>query len=54
MPRTGCEPNGRWDGGELEVERERGGVWSGWVRSSTGVAETRVDWFDEEAVRRLR
>ncbi len=43
--------DGRWVDGNLEAYRQRDGVWSGWVRYSTGFAETRVGWFEEERIR---
>jgi len=42
---------GRWVDGDLEVYRRLEGRWDGFVRYSTGFAETRIDWFEEGAVR---
>ena len=41
-----------WWPGQLEHWRQKGGRWEAWVRYSTGLAETRIGWFDADAVRR--
>jgi hypothetical protein len=45
--------DGRWVNGWLEAQRKVCGAWAGWVRYTTGPAETRVDWFFEDRVRRV-
>ena len=45
------EWNGSWYPGELEAYRRVDGVWFGWVRFTTGLAETRLGWFPEGRIR---
>ena len=45
--------DGRWVDGWLEAQQKVCGAWAGWVRYATGPAETGVDWFFEERVRRV-
>ena len=40
--------DGRQVEGWLEAWREDRDGWRGWVRYSTGLAETRVGWFRED------
>lgn len=40
--------DGRRVEGWLEAWRQDGDGWRGWVRYSTGVAETRLGWFTAE------
>jgi hypothetical protein len=42
-----------WWPGHLEHWRQSSGRWEAWIRYSTGVGETRIGWFDAEAVRRV-
>src|SRR4051794_12580769 len=37
----------RWYPGWLEAYRQDDGVWSGYVRYTTGLAETPIGWFEE-------
>jgi hypothetical protein len=37
-----------WIDGWLEAYRKDPDGWKGWVRDSTGMAETRIGWFGEE------
>jgi hypothetical protein len=46
--------DGRRVEGWLEAWREERDEWRGWVRYSTGPAETRVWWFPEDRVMALR
>lgn len=45
------EWDGSWYKGELQAYRRVDGQWSGWVRFTTGLAETRIDWFPEDRIR---
>lgn len=40
-----------WHPGTLEHRRQRGEVWEGFVRWSTGPGETRIGWYPREQVR---
>ncbi len=42
-----------WWPGDLEHWRQRDGRWEAWIRYSTGVGETRIGWFDADAIRRV-
>jgi hypothetical protein len=44
------EWRGGWYAGELQAYRRVGGDWSGFVRFTTGLAETRIDWFPEDRI----
>lgn len=46
------EWQGAWHAGELQAYRRTAGVWSGWVRFTADVGETRIDWFPEDRIRR--
>jgi hypothetical protein len=41
-----------WVEGDLEAyQRNSDGVWEGFVRWTTGLAETRIGWFEEGRIR---
>ena len=44
--------DGTWWPGHVEHWRQVRGQWEAWVRYSTGVGETRIGWFDSDALRR--
>lgn len=44
---------GKWWPGTVEHWRDRNGRREAWVRYSTGIGETRIGWFDSDAVRAL-
>lgn len=43
--------DGRWVDGWLEAYRKDDDGWRGWVRYTTGLAETRMRWFTEDHIR---
>ena len=43
--------NGRWARGSLEAYRTINGVWSGYVRYSTGPDQNHHDWLAEGRIR---
>ena len=43
--------DGRWAEGSLEAYRTVGGVWSGYVRYSTGPGNNHLDWLVEARIR---
>jgi len=45
------EWEGHWYVGELQACRRQAEEWSGWVRFTTGVSETRIGWFPQHRIR---
>jgi hypothetical protein len=43
--------DGRWAKGSLEAYRTIEGVWSGYVRYTTGQGQTYLDWVVERRIR---
>jgi len=43
--------DGRWAAGSLEAYRTVDGVWSGYVRYSTGPDQNHLDWVEEGRIR---
>ena len=43
--------DGLWHPGRLQAYRQVEGVWSAFVRYSTGPGENRLGWFEEPRIR---